>query len=98
VNSWRLVVTVLAGDRGRALPKMVMTAHSYTITVKKEGKKYYAYSDTFPGVYGLGETVEEARRSILEAMRLYVEQGRKNHKRLPPSRDVYAETVTLVVD
>ncbi len=64
-----------------------MTLYSYPITIEKEGKQYYAYSDDFPGVYGLGKTVENAKRSILEAMHLYIEQCRKNRKplRLVPS-------------
>jgi len=47
-----------------------MTLYSYAVTIKKEGRHYYAYSDVFPGVYGIGKTIEAARRSILEAMRL----------------------------
>jgi predicted RNase H-like HicB family nuclease len=50
-----------------------MTLYSYPITIEKEGRQYYAYSDDLPGVYGLGRTVEAAKRSILEAMRLYIE-------------------------
>lgn len=46
--------------------------YSYPITIEKEGKRYYAYSEDFPGVYGLGKTMEEAKRSILKAMRLYI--------------------------
>jgi predicted RNase H-like HicB family nuclease len=75
-----------------------MTFYSYPITIEKEREHYYAYSDDFPGVYGLGKTVEEAKRSILEAMNLYIERSRKNRKPIPSSRTVYAETVTLAVD
>lgn len=75
-----------------------MNFYSYPITIEKEGRQYYAYSDDFPGVYGLGKTVENAKRSILEAMRLYIDQCRKTRKPIPATRTVYAETVTLVVD
>jgi predicted RNase H-like HicB family nuclease len=75
-----------------------MTLHSYPITIEKEGRKYYAYSDDFPGVYGLGRSIEEAKESILRAMKLYLENCRKRRKPLPASRTVYAETVTLAVD
>jgi predicted RNase H-like HicB family nuclease len=75
-----------------------MTLYSYPITIEKEGRKYYAYSDDFPGVYGLGKTVEGAKRSVLEAMRLYIEQCRKMRKPIPAARTVYAETVTLALD
>ena len=75
-----------------------MTLYSYPITVEREGKKYYAYSDDFPGVYGLGKTIEEAKSSILEAMRLYIQQCRKSRRPIPPQRTIYAETVTLAMD
>lgn len=75
-----------------------MTFYSYPITIEKEGRKYYAYSEDFPGVYGLGKTIEDAKESILEAMRLYIAECRKKRRRPPKSRTVYAETVTLAVD
>jgi predicted RNase H-like HicB family nuclease len=49
-----------------------MTFYSYPITVEREGKRYYAYSEDFPGVYGLGKSIEDAKGSILEAMRLFL--------------------------
>jgi hypothetical protein len=32
---------------------------------KSEGREYYTYSEDFPGVHGLGKTIEDARTSIL---------------------------------
>jgi predicted RNase H-like HicB family nuclease len=75
-----------------------MTLYSYPITIEREGKQYYAYSEDFPGVYGLGKTIEEAKRSILKAMQLYIDHCRKKRKPVPTPRTVYAETVTLAVD
>lgn len=75
-----------------------MTLYSYPITVEREGKRYYAYSEDFPGVYGLGKSIEEAKKSILEAMRLYIQHCRKKRKRVPTPRTIYAETVTLALD
>jgi predicted RNase H-like HicB family nuclease len=53
-----------------------MEMYTYPITVEGEGRKYYAYNGDFPGVYGLGNSIEEAKASILEAMRLYIEECR----------------------
>jgi len=50
--------------------------YTYPITVGREGHKYWAYSEDFPGVYGLGNTIEEAKASILESMRIYIEECR----------------------
>ncbi|MGH9779703.1 MAG: type II toxin-antitoxin system HicB family antitoxin [Candidatus Acidiferrales bacterium] len=75
-----------------------MTLYSYPITIEREGKRYYAYSDDFPGVYGLGKTLEAAKKSILTAMRLYIEHCRKTRRPVPAGRTVYAETVTLAIE
>ena len=75
-----------------------MTLYSYPITIEREGKHYYAYSDDFPGVYGLGKTIEAAKKSILKAMRLYIEHCRKTRQPIPTARTVYAETVTLAIE
>jgi predicted RNase H-like HicB family nuclease len=74
-----------------------MELYTYPITVEREGRKYYAYSDDFPGVYGLGKSIEEAKWSILEAMRVYIRQCRSQKRPVPRPRTVYAETVSLVV-
>ena len=75
-----------------------MTLYTYPITIEREGKKYYAYSEDFPGVYGLGSSVETAKKSILRAMRLYIEHCRKGRRIIPATRSVIAETVTFALD
>lgn len=75
-----------------------MTLYTYPITIEKDGKRYYAYSEDLPGVYGLGKTIEAAKESILKAMRLYIEHSRKTRKPVPQNRTIYAETVTIAVD
>lgn len=74
-----------------------MELYTYPITIEREGRKYYAYSEDFPGVYGLGKTIEEAKLSILEAMRIYIRECRTHKRPVPRPRAVYAETVSLAV-
>jgi predicted RNase H-like HicB family nuclease len=57
-----------------------MDTYTYPITLEREGRKYWAYSEDFPGVYGLGNSIDEAKTSILEAMRLYIEECRATHR------------------
>jgi len=52
-----------------------MELYTYPITIEREGRQYYAYSEDFPGVYGLGRSIEEAKTSILESMRLYIRES-----------------------
>jgi predicted RNase H-like HicB family nuclease len=54
--------------------------YTYPITVEREGRKYWAYSEDFPGVYGLGNSTDEAKASILESMRLYIEECRASRQ------------------
>jgi len=74
-----------------------MELYTYPITIEREGRKYYAYSEDFPGVYGLGSTIEKAKFSILEAMRIYIRESRTTGRPVPRARTIYAETVSLSV-
>lgn len=72
-----------------------MEYFTYPISVEREKRKYYAYSEDFPGVYGIGKTIEEAKASILRAMRIYIRECRGERKPVPRARTVYPETVSF---
>ena len=74
-----------------------MKLYTYPIRIEREGRKYYAYSEDFPGVYGLGKTVHGAKTSILEAMRIYIEECHAKRRPVPKTRTVYSETVSLAI-
>ena len=74
-----------------------MKFYAYPIKIEREGKKFYAYSEDFPGVYGLGKTIEEAMTSIFEAMRICIRESRARRRPLPRSRTVYSETISIAV-
>jgi len=59
-----------------------MTHYTYPITIEKEGKRYYAYSDS-PGAYGLGSSSEQAKVSILEAIAFTFCSARRVDARFP---------------
>jgi predicted RNase H-like HicB family nuclease len=75
-----------------------MTHYTYPITIEREKKQYYAYSEDLPGVYGVGASIEEAKSSILEAIRLYILQCKKTGRDVPPARTVYSETVSVAIE
>ena len=54
-----------------------MTHYPYSIAVERENKQYYAYNEDLPGVYGVGESMEEAKISIFEAFRLHTLEANK---------------------
>lgn len=74
-----------------------MTYYTFPISIEKEEGQYYAYSDDLPGVYGLGDSIEEAKASMLEGIRLYIEECKKDGKPIPTARTVYTETVSVAV-
>ena len=74
-----------------------MELYTYPITVEREGRKYFAYSEDFPGVYGLGKTIEDAKASVIEAMRIYIRECRTSHRAVPRARTIYSETVSLAL-
>jgi predicted RNase H-like HicB family nuclease len=41
------------------------------ITVKRDGRNYFAYCKILPGVYGIGASVNATRKNISEAISLY---------------------------
>lgn len=48
--------------------------YSFQIVIEKEPQDpgYFAYSPTLPGCFGNGATIEEAKRSIREAIELHL--------------------------
>ena len=52
-----------------------MTYYTYPIIIEKEDGQYYAYSEDLPGVYGLGDSIDSAKSSMLEGIRLYIEES-----------------------
>jgi predicted RNase H-like HicB family nuclease len=74
-----------------------MKLSTYPITVGREGRTYYAYSEDFPGLHGLGKTTQEAKARILEATRIYIRECRARRRRVPHMRPVHAETVSFAV-
>jgi len=74
-----------------------MELFTYPITVEREGRTYYAYSEDFPGAYGIGKSIEDAKASILQAMRTYIRECRAKRKPVPRARTVYTETISIAV-
>ena len=75
-----------------------MTYYTYPITIEKEEGQYYAYSEDLPGVYGIGDSIDTAKLSMLEGIRLYIEECKKDGKPIPAARTVYTETVSVAIE
>lgn len=75
-----------------------MTHYTYPISIEKEDGQYYAYSEDLPGVFGLGDSIEEAKTSMLEGIRLYILECKKDGKPIPAARTIYSETVSVAIE
>ena len=64
----------------------------FQIVLVQEDNKWWAYVPDLPGVYGLGEAEEEAKRDIISALELYVEDLKADGKPLPTSHVKKLET------
>ena len=74
-----------------------MKYYTNLIKIGREGKQLYGYSEDFPGVYGLGKSIEEAKGRSFEALRIYIRESRARRRALPRSRTIYAETISITV-
>ena len=65
----------------------------YAIVIENAGTNYSAYVPDLPGCVATGATVEEAERSICEAIELHLEGMREDGTPIPPpsSRVDYVE-------
>ena len=52
--------------------------NEFTAIIERDGKWYVAYCPEIPGANGQGRTKEEARENLADAIRLIVEDRRKD--------------------
>jgi len=49
------------------------------VIIEKTKDMYSSYAENVPGIYGGGDTVEEAKKSILDAIKLFKEHNDTKH-------------------
>ncbi len=68
--------------------------HEFTAVFERDGDWFIAYCPEIPGANGQGQTKEEARQSLVEAIALILEDRREDGLRGVPA-DAEFETVTI---
>ena len=66
----------------------------FTAIIERDGEWYIAYCPEIPGANGQGRTKEEARTSLVEAIKVILDDRREEALRGLPS-DAVCETVTV---
>jgi predicted RNase H-like HicB family nuclease len=74
-----------------------MDIYTYPVKLEERDGKYWALSEAFPGVLGIGDTAEEAKASILAAMKLYIEECIAENRPIPQPSTRQKEMVTITV-
>jgi len=68
--------------------------HEFTAIFEREGEWYIAYCPEVPGANGQGRTKDEARESLVDAVRLILEDRREDGLRGVPD-DAEREILVL---
>ena len=68
--------------------------NEFTAIIEKDGKGFIGYCPEIPGANGQGETVEECRENLAQAIALILEDRREDSLRGTP-RDAIRDTVVV---
>jgi predicted RNase H-like HicB family nuclease len=68
--------------------------NEFTAVIERDGDWYIAYCPEVPGANGQGQTIEESRASLADAIALILEDRREEGLRGIPS-DAIHSTVTI---
>ena len=75
---------------------MVVTA-VYEQVPESEGGGYTAYTEELPGAISEGETLEEARENLRDAIEILLEANREVARKPRPGQKVKREKLTISV-
>ena len=64
----------------------------YPVVLVQEDDKWWAYIPDLPGVYGMGDSEEDARKDIVSALELYIEDSIEDGQPIPISHVKKLET------
>jgi predicted RNase H-like HicB family nuclease len=62
---------------------------------RAEDGTIWGYTSEVPGAFGAGDTLEEAKESLREGIRLWIEVARENGEEIPPSSAVASSAIAI---
>lgn len=74
-----------------------MTTYRFAAIIEKDEDGYYALCPELQGCYTSGETFEEARANLVDAVRLHVEDRLTNGEEIKASESVNLTTVEVAI-
>jgi predicted RNase H-like HicB family nuclease len=76
---------------------MGMTMHRFAAVIEKDKDGYYAFCPELQGCYTSGDTYEEARVNLADAIRLHIEDRLADGEEIPLLESVSLTTVEVAV-
>ena len=74
-----------------------MRIYHFAAVIEKDEDGYYAFCPDLQGCYTSGETFEEARANLADAVRLHVEEHLAAGEDIKPSESISLTTVEVAV-
>jgi predicted RNase H-like HicB family nuclease len=74
-----------------------MTSYHFAAVIEKSADGYYAWCPELQGCYSSGETFEEARANLADAIRLHVEDRLANGEKIEAPESINLTTVEVAV-
>lgn len=74
-----------------------MTMHRFAAVIEKDKDGYYAFCPEIQGCYTSGDTYEEARANLADAIRLHIEDRLADGEEIPLLESVSLTTVEVAV-
>ncbi|NJL65247.1 MAG: type II toxin-antitoxin system HicB family antitoxin [Methylacidiphilales bacterium] len=72
-------------------------SYKINIIIEKDEDGYYAYSPELPGCQSQGDTLEEVRENIQEAIELYLETLSESEKQALQNKEIFTMTLEVKV-
>ncbi len=60
-----------------------MTVYQFTVIIEPDEQGFHAYVPALPGCHTFGDTLDEARANILEALELHLQSMREDGEPVP---------------
>lgn len=74
-----------------------MAMHQFAAVIEKDKDGYYAFCPELQGCYTSGESYEEARANLADAIRLHIEARLADGEEIPLLESVSLTTVEVAV-
>lgn len=66
---------------------ILMKLYNFTVVIEPDEKGFHAFVPALPGCHTFGDTLDEARANIAEAMELHIESMSEDGELIPVERE-----------